>query len=223
MREGERNLRVYILPGRRSPDVPPELYDAAYQTWSAVWHETFGKLRGIEKVDSDNFTRQDEWICIFDGGTCAVAAALRCVDASDPTVFDDSYFRPWPDGSLPFLSKRGRRLIIWSQIGANKDYRGRALGPRTLDLIMALCIRRGRDLKADAMTGNMRVGRAVARVGLDMGAVELGRGTDNTVPVCFAVFFPEALHDGGRQDGTELVDELWSSRINLCRHAESYW
>src|SRR5262245_14991894 len=58
------------------------LMRAAYELWRDGWTATLREVSGIERIDSNEFTRQDEIEVIVHRGACIAVTSLRWVDVS---------------------------------------------------------------------------------------------------------------------------------------------
>ncbi|HEY8261500.1 MAG TPA: hypothetical protein VIG55_09830 [Methylosinus sp.] len=205
-------LRVVSLPGA-NPDIDQlSDYTSAYAMWKLVWLETFGELDGLDRIYSDDFSRQDEMLCIFRGAACLAMGALRRRDLSMPTVREDSYFKIWPPEAIDALSRNGCDIIICSYLTVHPMARRKALGLPMKDIMSGLLLRRLLETGAAAMTGTMRADRGMHETTFRFGATLLVPDLMlHNAPVDLVAFFPQNVMDG-EAEVAEAVRYLWSSK-----------
>lgn len=159
----------YHLFDTRTARAP--LFDRAYVLWREVWTATFHELEGVTRIDSDEFTRQDEIGVLVRGESLVSVTGVRWMDLSRPTSIDDSYFRVWPEESLRRLA--GVQLGISSNTVVSPEWRGGLLAPPAdVDVLpmplkqatIGMSLRRFADSTATVFVGVARNDRGVHRV-----------------------------------------------------------
>src|SRR5262249_9743240 len=151
---------------------------AAYDLWHEIWLNTFQQLDGVTHLDSNEFSRQDEILCLVHEGECISVSALRCVDLSTRIARDDSYFRPWP---REVLAKVADHVAISSNTAICQRWRrarvcGDACEPQRLsEAIIALAPRRFAESTAAEFVGVVRNDRKMDRVARSLGFRAIGR------------------------------------------------
>jgi hypothetical protein len=132
---------VVLKPGPRGGSTPA-LLPEVYRCWKAVWMKTFAELMGAERVFSDDFTRQHEYIALFHEGRCIGLSTFRYVDLDSEFTRDDSYFKVWPEQALTSARAWGRSACIVSNLTVAEDYRGRVGGLSFKELVTLLSMQR---------------------------------------------------------------------------------
>lgn len=202
-----QRLRVIFLPGHRPTAGNGREYREAYHMWRLVWEEelqNLGVLRHDQRISPDNFTKQDEWVCILSGKKCVAMAALRWVNIRSPAIKIDTYFKTWPTHVIEGLRAKWRVIIIFNQLTIHPSYRGRYL----VDLITGLSVKCFLASKADVMIGNPRRDRKVDRVLVAFQAEELGKGEQYGVGVRLMAFDRYSV-ERGRPATQDCVERLW--------------
>jgi hypothetical protein len=145
----------------------------AYELWRDGWTATLREVAGIERLYSDEFTRQDEIVAVFRAGVCIAVGGLRWADLSLPAAREDSYFGRWPE---PVLVRLERSLVcITSNTLVAPEWRGARIElegspPMTLQVAMiALPIQRWLDSPARFVVGVARNDRAMNRTARGLG------------------------------------------------------
>ncbi|MET0390119.1 MAG: hypothetical protein ABW321_29375 [Polyangiales bacterium] len=142
--------------------------------WTEVWHQTLLELDNVQRVSSDEFTRQDEIGAIFHGYECIALSVFRWVDLDNPMYGDDSYFAVWPQAARDKACRDGARICIGSNITIAPAWR-KAEGCSLKDVLAALIIERFVHAgQGDAMVGTMRKDRGMDKLMDRVGAERLG-------------------------------------------------
>jgi hypothetical protein len=153
----------------------------AYDLWLTVWQKTFKELGKSSLINSDDFSRQDEIVALFDGSTCAALSFGRIVDTDSSIARHDSYFDAWAFGDTDHLKQNGSLVYISSYFTVAEEYRG----TDTKDQLMRALIRQFECSRADVLAATTRndrcVNKLVARYGFETirtGAVMHGVDVD---------------------------------------------
>jgi hypothetical protein len=199
----------YVLAPRRERDAAELL--VAYHCWKNVWRATLAELDNLDRVFSDDMTRQDEVGALFYEGACCGLFFHRFVDFSRPFDRDDSYFKVWPTDVLDAIAARGAKICIGSNLTVAPDWRGRPGGVSIKEILLALSVRMFMESDADVLVGTMRNDRGMNRLGLRLGAERVhGRAIHHGVEVDLIATY---RRDIGPQDipheTTTLVERLW--------------
>jgi hypothetical protein len=154
---------------------------AAYELWLTVWQKTFKELGKSSLIPSDDFSRQDEIVALFDGPTCAALSFGRIVDMDSSIARHDSYFDAWLFADTVHLKQTGSLVYISSYFTVAEEYRGSAAKHE----LMRALIRQFECSRADVLAATTRnargVNKLVARYGFETirtGAVMHGADVD---------------------------------------------
>jgi hypothetical protein len=208
-----RTLRVVILPGVKPAANQIADYESAYAMWKLVWSQTFRELDGTEIIYSDEFTRQDEIICIFQRQVCLAMGVMRWTNYKLPTIREDSYFKMWPREALEALGAKGNQVIICSNLTVHPLGRGNKLGLPLKDVMVGLLVERLKESGADAMTGTMRADRGMHKTTYQFGATLLAPNlVHHNVPVDLVAFFPDQMAASQDPVVASSVEFLWNSK-----------
>jgi len=173
LRAAEIRLDIVTPRHERGPVV-----EAAYALWHAVWLSTFRELDGIEQLDSNEFTRQDEILVLTHRDRCIAVTGLRHLDRSSRIDREDSYFRPWP---VEALERTGGAFMVSSNtVVAETVRRARVSSDgdeslRLSELVIALALRRFVASPFTELVGVARNGRKMDNVGAALGGRAIGR------------------------------------------------
>lgn len=204
-------FQLVVLPGENPSESIRPYYERAYAHWEKIWSATFKELDGKGILFSDNFTRQDEVICVFDGLLCVAMVCHRYVDLSLTSAVKDSYFEKWPEEALSGLTAHGHRILIGNQISVDPERRGRTADDISLkDLVSALSMWRLSQLDVDALPGTMRADRNMQNFLINGGATPLLRNVlFHNVPVDLVAFHPKVRPVTLPAATLKLVESLW--------------
>jgi hypothetical protein len=207
----------------RTPESRAERHiEQAYRCWQQVWSETFRELDGVERVHSDEFTRQHEIGALFLNDVCIGLTGYRWVDLSLPLHQDDSYFKVWPKAPLRRLQRDGSNVCIGSHLTVLPAWRGRRGDISVKEILLALSVRRFQASSADVLAGTMRNDRAMNVLGFRLGFTALFQDAVlHGVGVDLVAFYRDI---GARRTATpeldEIVDELWADAQHRSHHHE---
>jgi hypothetical protein len=144
-------------------------FAAAYDCWREVWFDAFVELENIDRLYSDDFTRQDEIAALFYEDTCIGLTGCRFVDLNTSMARDDSYFQSWPAAALDQLAAHGSNVCIGNNMTVRREWRGRLGGVSIKRVLMLLSIQRFLVSSADVLAGTMRNGRGMNGLVYDLG------------------------------------------------------
>lgn len=205
-----KNLKLVILPGRDPAPEVADYYELAYKHWSTIWGQTFKELDGTTVHFSDEFSRQDEIITLFDGLLCVAMLCHRVCDFNSRVSAEDSYFRSWTPKAIDGLIRHGRRILVGSQISVDPSRRGRENGIGLKNLICYLAFHQWNTLQVDGVTGTMRLDRNMSTVMQEAGAEVLEKNVlFHNVPVDLVAFHPCVRPVRIPAFVEELVTSLW--------------
>jgi hypothetical protein len=164
-------VKLHIIPTRFPMPHYEEIYHSAFACWLGVWTQTYRELCQKSGIVSDDFTRQDEALALFQGNKCLGMVFMRSESFSDPAVWHDSYFSVWPAFAIKRLSRHGPRFTICSYMTGAQDERGKPVDGemKMQELLMALASQRFLETGTDVMVGTPRLavgmGKSCAQVG----------------------------------------------------------
>jgi len=169
--------------------------DACWHLWEKVWSQTFRDLDGNGQVYSDNFSRQDEILCLRYKGSPIALVAHRYGDAKTEYLFRDSYFGCWSELAKRQLSYHGTKIAVGSHITIDVDFRKSAKSEFSAKKIIAYAsLKHLRAQDVDAITGVMRADKGMHTLFYDAGAVPLQKNLIfHNVPVDVVAFFPKQI------------------------------
>lgn len=219
-------LEYVICPGRFPEESQRETYLKIYKCWQDVWGATFKELDGLDELKSDAFTRQDFIGAIFVDGECKAMALYRYVDASLPTMKDDSYFANWNEIAIKKLCSHGQRVLVCSYFTIHPTARKETLGFAMRDFLIGLTSTVILHTEMDAMTSAARKNRGVEKLTYEWGALPIaidvpsGHGAD--VYVDLAAFYKAQVSVARKANViTPFIDELWNTKTVIeCRPTE---
>lgn len=100
------------------------LLHEAYRCWREVWSATFAELNGAERLFSDDFARQQEFVTLFEAGRCIGMVGLRHLDLATQIACDDSYFKIWPEQLIARSRSVSRVICVLNNLTVHPDKRG---------------------------------------------------------------------------------------------------
>ena len=139
--------------------------DVIFNTWHKTW-ENFLKndVKSPKKVYSDNFTRQDEVLSIYDieQDKCIGLVFFKYIDFNDLTSPLDSYFSDWPQLAIEKLVSEGDKVIVCSQFTIAEEFRAQRVPFKWKDILVYLTVYYFfYYTNSDVMTGALSVSRGV--------------------------------------------------------------
>lgn len=209
----QQKLQLVVLPGSNPPPDLAFHYERAFEHWHAVWSKTFADLEWRRTLQSDDFSRQDEILAIFEGERCIAMVCHRFADLAQSPVKHDSYFKVWTPEAIEKLGTYGNRLLIGNQISVDPDRRGLIDGISLKNLVTALTVRRVIEVQADAMPGIMRVDRNMNEFLYKCGAVPIVRNViHHNVPVDLLAIHPAHHGTGLPDEWPALAGKFWNEK-----------
>lgn len=118
------------------------LLHEVYRCWKEVWTQTFAELDGAERIFSDDFARQQEFVTLFDGGQCVGLVGFRFIDLATEIACDDSYFKIWPERALARARASSRVVCVMSNLTVHPDKRGKPGSISIKELLTVLSLHR---------------------------------------------------------------------------------
>lgn len=119
----DQNFKLYFLNGSFCSPKFQDVYLSAYQHWREMWRMTFRELDGADNLVSDNFTRQDEILALFDQDKCIAMVCNRLIDPALQSHQEDSYFQTWPRDIFDQIQLYNKKVVIGNQITIDPNYR----------------------------------------------------------------------------------------------------
>lgn len=135
-----KDFRLHIINGQGPLKGQEFIYESAFTHWHQVWTETFFELNQDPVTFSDNFTRQNEILCLFQNNLCVAAICHRFVNLANPALRYDSYFKDWPSKLTAEICKIDQEIVIGNQISVEKNFRTLSDGTITKDLLVRLSL-----------------------------------------------------------------------------------
>lgn len=169
-------IDVYLLNGikRNNPKELQGIYQKTFKCWYDTWNHYFhGEYETDVKLNSNEFTRQDEIIAIFYKGECFATTFFKEVNWDDETAALDSYFNPWGPEVIEGLTARGKNVLICSQFTVARNFRNRKTDIPWKYILSGFNMKRFLETDCDAMTGTMRVSKGMGRMSVEAGATPL--------------------------------------------------
>lgn len=218
-------LSAYVIKGKKEHNDRElyNIYDLSFHAWHETWEKTYQQdFHSDKKLASDEFTRQDDILCLFYAGECFALSFFSHVNMIDEQAYLDSYFECWPKSAIESLCAQGSNIIICSQFTVCENFRG--VGPTLLGktpwkmLLAGMVVKYFLNSGKDAMTGTMRVNKGMEKVSYKIGAVpiieklEYDTGSEITL-VDLVVFFQDNVLETFRENPySEILDILWDNR-----------
>lgn len=114
-------------------------YQLAYESWKQVWLEVQKNEMGIASGHfySDDFTRQDHIISLFDKKKCIGVAFMREINPHIKCITEDSSLRFWPY-LLDLLPTTQSKIIMATSFSITPAYRKGEIEWKTLFLSLYL-------------------------------------------------------------------------------------
>lgn len=169
-------IDVYLINGnlKLNPLHFKEIHQKSFQCWHDVWSDYYKNERlSSHRVNSDEFTRQDDILSLFYKGECFGITFFKEVNFNDITSSLDSYFEVWPQNALDALVSRGKSVSICSQFTVAKNFRRKTTDIQWKYVLFGFIMKRFLESHLDAMTGTMRVMRGMGRMSYEAGALPL--------------------------------------------------
>jgi hypothetical protein len=205
-------LRIVELPGVNPPSHLKTEYKNAYELWHRVWSSTFEELKGVSRLYSDDFTRQEDVICLFEGSKCLFTIFFRKADITNPAIRNDSYFASWDEASLDALARDSSETIIYSYITVNEEARRGYRGLPLKKLIVAAGVQYFLESGGSSMTATSRNGKGINKVVEQYGATPIKLDqTMHGVPVDIAIFYKKEV-SMMRNEWQDYLEPMWERR-----------
>lgn len=182
----------HILNGRFNDDALTNRYEQAYETFKSTWSEEFSSIKGQEVlVPSNDFTRQDYIIAVYNGDTCVALDCMREVSIKSYVQTDDSWFQPWEKKHFEnFLARGNEQVLVNSYFTVHKDYRRTIEGGNINTAFLTGCLSVLYQVELDfaLMLGMMRNNRSMNSLGKMWGGDALETVSHNGIPTDLFVF-----------------------------------
>lgn len=214
-------IDVYLLNGnlKHTPKNLHGIYNKAFKSWHETWDDFLHQEHhSPEKLNSNEFTRQDEVLALFYQGECFAVTFFKEVNWDDPTAHLDAYFNPWNNEAIEGLTARGKNILICSQFTVSKYFRARKANVPWKYILSAFNMKRFLESTADAMTGTMRVKKGMGRMSVEAGATPLALSVvcadHEEEPADLVAFFHEEVSHVYQNNLLHYkVDAVWD-RLN---------
>jgi hypothetical protein len=169
-------LDVYLINGnlKLNPKSLESIHQKSFKCWHDVWGDYYtNEHPSNHRLNSDEFTRQDDILAVFYKGECFGITFFKEVHFNDITAPLDSYFELWPQHAMDALISRGKKISICSQFTIAQNYRGKTTDIQWKYVLFGFIMKRFLESEMDGMTGTMRVKRGMGRISYEAGAVPL--------------------------------------------------
>ena len=209
-------LDVYLIKGNfaYNPHHLQKIHQKSFQCWNDVWSDYYtSEHPSGHRLNSDEFTRQDEVLALFYKGECFGITFFKEVHWGDLSAPLDSYFELWPQEAIDKLTSRGKKILICSQFTVAKNFRGKTTDIQWKYVLFGFIMKRLLESHVDGMTGTMRVKRGMGRVSFEAGAVPLMTDViykdHESESVDLVAFFHKEV-------GEKYATNPYSDKFNAC-------
>lgn len=122
-------LGLFLFPGDYPERIHRDKYLKAYECWKEVWLDTYKNEIGIQSLmTSDDFTRQHIICSLFANDECVGVAFIRKANFQITNIFDDSFFRSWPDDVINRVGEISTSVALASYFTVGQSFRRNAFG-----------------------------------------------------------------------------------------------
>jgi hypothetical protein len=173
------DIDVYLIDGNRknNPKNLINIHQKSFMCWYETWNEYYhGEHESDVKMNSNEFTRQDNILSLFYKGECFALTFFKEIHWSDPSSALDSYFNIWTPEAIQSLRQHGDNIMICSQFTVAKNFRKGNVDIPWKNILLGMLIKRFIESDADAMTGTMRVTKNMGKMVINEGATPLALG-----------------------------------------------
>lgn len=207
------NWKLFLLPGSANIQTYSKQTERAFKSWHQVWSAAFEEVGIEKKLFSDEFTRQDDVMALFEGDKCLASLFFRNVDLSQDLHRMDSYFAEWPELAVQRLMRDSQHICVGSQTTVIPEARGRykqiSMKRLLLALLVQYCIHND---DSSAVTAAMRNAKGMQKVGCEAGATLLQADVPvHGEPTDLMAFYKKDLLNFKHQYH-ELASRLWNGR-----------
>lgn len=214
-------IDVYLLNGnlKHNPDNLHNVYKKAFKSWHETWNDFLHQEHhSVLKLNSNEFTRQDEVLALFYQGECFAVTFFKDINWDDPTAGLDAYFNPWTPEAIEGLTARGNNILICSQFTVSKSFRNRKADIPWKYILSAFNMKRFLESPSNAMTGTMRVKKGMGRMSVEAGATALALNVvcadHEEEPADLVAFFHEEVSSVYNKNPLHhKIDHVWA-RLN---------
>ncbi len=171
-------IDVFLLKGnlKNNPEELHEAYKKTFKCWHETWDDYFNnEYKFNMRLNSNEFTRQDEVLGLFYQGECFAVTFFKEVNWSDETAALDAYFNTWTPEAIAGLRARGDNVLICSQFTVAKKYRQQKTDIPWKYILSGFNMKRFLESSANSMTGTMRVSKGMGRMSVEAGATPLAQ------------------------------------------------
>lgn len=204
--------RLVILPGKHPPQAMTREWEETYRSWKCVWSAAYAEAKLSKPMHSDEFTRQDDVMALFEGDRCLMSLFFRDVNLTHVAPREDSYFAAWPASCIEALQKYSSWVSVGCQTTVIPEVRGNYQGYSMKRLLLALLAQYAMHSRCSSVTAAMRNLKGMQTAGTEAGARLLeadvicnGEATD------LMAFFGSELRDFRHQYQVE-AETLWNAR-----------
>lgn len=106
-------------------DSATHFYNKTYLMWKEVWTETYNKLEGVEKINSDQFLINEYCGVITYKNDPIACWLISFFDSSLESYYDRSYLLQYPDKIVKDEIERlsAKKVCLYNNITVSRDFR----------------------------------------------------------------------------------------------------
>jgi hypothetical protein len=217
-------LQLVIMPCREPLD--PQIHDSynsAYQLWHKVWSETLNELDGVNKLFSNEFTRNDFVMAILSNKKAISLACYTAVDLKLDTRKNDSWFECWPKELLDDPARRPGLGVFASWFTVASEFRKRQ-SHSEINIAQIMVEGFGKIVLEDGYNvgfGTSRNNRGVNKMLYNIGATKHGEAISHGCDVDLILIEPSHVNRNQTHYSKEFK-HLWERRIDYRRIENEY-
>ncbi len=208
-----QSLKYVLLPGKLEGEQEHELYDLVYCFWQDEWLRVFSAIDPNYQLDTRDFMKQKKICVILSHGEVVGMQTLGFFTTDD--FLKDAYFKPYTVGFLQNLLEIGvKNFQSMHYFLVNEKFQPRVTGQNFAAVILGLSFKNQIEDHLDATITLARKDLAAASTARKFNMHQVGSDIEmHNVPVGQLLCLNPSPYP--RQDVNQLVESLWSSRIDL--------
>lgn len=214
----KHGLKYHLLrakPPFKSPSTP--LHNKAFEFWVSQWTHELAKISPNEKLNADEFLRQDYMSVVTHGSEVVALHFYSLFDLAQDAARSHSYFgASYSPRAMEALKKHGVRWAMsFEYFTVAPQWRGSAAGFSLAATLLGLGLKFFGELGADAALGICRIDLGVAKLCYSAGAVTLDSNQIIHGVACDLVGIMQGSQKPYRREEENLLaDSLWSDRVD---------
>lgn len=220
------DIDLYIINGNflKNQYHLKQIHQKAFQCWHETWCDFhINEYHLVDKLASDDFTRQSEVLCIFYKGECAAITFFNDIDMDDKSACMDSYFSVWGENEFHALGKKGPNVTICSQFTVHKNFRGKNQNILWKDILFPMIMRLFMEKNNSAMTGTMRVKKGMGNMAVENGGTMIVSNKayqeEGNETVDIVVFYQDEVKKKFKMNKFyKEFENIWSRRITASEN-----